>query len=331
MTTARKADTHEIREHIKRLKTQPWLGQTQAWWPNYLFRVDDIESAARILNSGRLLSRAAASATGSMISDSASPGVLEKTPDRWKTHVRLYFRPRTPTEYDSEGFRTEGDRHLGAHRPVPVVMVLDAADILTRACTGFSDGNLAAAGVKIGNDAKFLKGIPFDKVYHDGSLKKDEKRSVIFHRNAEVIIPNELDLFPLKFVFCRTQAEFETLLHLLKRETLEKWSNYIGVGTQMNLHYRRWTFVEQVVLSSKTIDFYFNPSSISPGPFHIRVDIQEHATSEVYRWEDKSYFASSNLGLDLHKLKHPERYTVSLTLDGRLAYRNSYSDYNVPF
>jgi Fic family protein len=59
------------------------------------------------------------------------------------------------------------------------------------------------------------------------------------------------------------------------------------------LHYRRWTFVEEVNLDSKRIHFKFNPSSATPGPFLTRVVIQEATTGDEYFWEDRPrYYAA---------------------------------------
>lgn len=328
MNVPRKPDSERIRAHIKHLKEQPWVGKAQRWWPDYLFRVDDITAAAKILNDGYLLSRKEALAAGVLVLDCASPNVIAATAEQWKDYVRLYFRPKTPTEYLSEGFRPAGSYELGAHRPVPIVMLFDAADILTRADAEFSDGNLAA-GAATGNDYDFLCEIPFEQVYHDRSLDESEKRSIVFRRHAEVIVPRRLDLSSLRYIVCRTQAEYETLLHLLQPTAVKRWSRRISQKT--NMHYRFWTFVEQVELNNKRILFRFNPSSQTPGPFSACVSILEDATRQKYLWEDGSYHASSQLEISLDQLQHPEGYSVRLELDGQLAYSNHYAENNLPF
>ncbi len=230
MTINRKPDEQVILQHLESLEQQPWLGKARQWWPKYVFRVDNVVAVSKILKSGRLLSRALASREGLIGEDSASPTVIAATADRWKEYARLYFRPRTPTQHESEGFRpTTAFRLGGAHCPAPVVMLFDARDILTRAETVFSDGNLAA-NPSTGNTASFLKSIPFEKVYHDRWLDDSNKRSIIYHRNAEVIFPNELDLLGLQYIGCRTQAEYETLLYLLPPPARKQWSSIIGLG-----------------------------------------------------------------------------------------------------
>jgi hypothetical protein len=320
---SRKSDSLEILNFLKQLKKQTWLGPARSWWPDYVFRFDDIENVSQILNSGKILSRREIAKKGLIHKDCASPSVLSSTLDKWKDYVRLYFRPRTPTQYDGEGFRAKPDHKLGAHFPVPIVMLFDASDILTRDSTKFSNGNLAAGAIT-GDNAEFLKTIPFDKVYHDKWFDPPDRGSLIFHRHAEVIVPNELDIDALKFIGCRTQAEYETLVHLLSTEARNKLLSKIGLGTKLNLHYRRWTFVEQASMSTELIRFQFNPSSLSPGPYWAKVKIEELATGIVYSWEDKSYNAKAALALNISSMKDSSSYIVTLTLDGNIAYKNSF-------
>jgi len=207
--------------------------------------------------------------------------------------------------------------------------MFDAADILSRDDTEFSDGNLASHATT-GRDATFLKAIPFKLVYHDGPFAQADKSKIIFHRHAEVIVPNELDLGPLRFVGCRTQGEYETLLHLLTPDATSRWAKKIGLGAKGNLHYRGWNFVEQVALDSKQIVFQFNPNATVRGPFAARVEIVEQDTGVTYSWENGALALERTLEISLTNVAHPNRYAVKLTLDGRVAYANRYFE-DVPF
>ncbi len=73
-----------------------------------------------------LLSRRQLEKSGKLLTDIAGPEIIESTPDEWKRFVRLYFRPRTPTQYRNEGIRPKGSLKLGAHCPVPVIFLFDA-------------------------------------------------------------------------------------------------------------------------------------------------------------------------------------------------------------
>jgi len=124
-------------------------------------------------------------------------------------------------QFNIEGFRSHDLYANHGCCPVPVVMLFDSVELLTRKTTCFSTGNLAKRReANVGATAEFLKSIPFDKVFHVGRLSDVEKREIVFRRQAEIIIPEELDLTALRYVGCRTQAEYETLLWLL---TPEAW------------------------------------------------------------------------------------------------------------
>ncbi|MGO8701673.1 MAG: DarT ssDNA thymidine ADP-ribosyltransferase family protein [Limisphaerales bacterium] len=89
--------------------------------------------------------------------------------------MRLYFRPRTPTQHQIEGFRPAGQYgSLGKHMPLPVFFLFDSKDVLTREATRFSKGNLSQ-NPEVGEDATFFASIPFEKVYHDSWLQKRKR------------------------------------------------------------------------------------------------------------------------------------------------------------
>ena len=224
-----KSDAEEIEQFMRGLTHEPWLG-TRARYPLHLFRIDDVTAAVSILERGVIYSRNRAEAKGLLGHDSASPSVIEQSPDWCKECVRLYFRPKTPTEYRSEGFRPSANIRMGAHRPMPIVFVFDSIPLLVSTGTIFTNGNAATGGVKRGSTAAFLKSVPFEKVYHDGPIPEADKRDIVFRRCAEVLLKNELTLDHLKHVFCRSQAEYDTLMDLLSDESRTKYSKMIGVS-----------------------------------------------------------------------------------------------------
>jgi hypothetical protein len=219
MSLSLKPDAARIAARLQALKEEPWLGPARAWWPDYLFHVTDVQNAAGILTSGRLLSRALCEETGAMVVDNASEQILAGTDPAWQGFVRLYFRPKTPFQYQTEGFRPIGQRgSLQAYCPMPVVFLFDAVAVLTRADTLFSDGNLAVANVGVGDDAAFFEMLPFEDIYHSSPLSEAEKRSIVYHRHAEVVIPDELDLSALRRIWCRSPAEQQTLQILCPKD-----------------------------------------------------------------------------------------------------------------
>lgn len=217
-----KPDADKILSHIEDIKKRSWLTESQRWWPDHVFHFTDILNAVKILNDGVMFSRLQLEKNKELITDIASKAVIESTDLKWKDYVRFYFRPRTPTQFNNEGFRPEDQRRLASHCPVPIFFIFDSKAILTNKTTCFSDGNLAA-GAQTGETAQFFLSLPFEKIYHDQGLTEEEKRNIVFHRHAEVIIPKSLDLSSLKFIWCRSQAEFETLLYLLLPKTRQIW------------------------------------------------------------------------------------------------------------
>src|ERR1017187_3495148 len=243
----RKKDAARIEAHLDSLRGEGWIGPARQRWPKYVFFFAEMQNAVRILRGGKLVCRSKAD----MAVDTGSEEVLDHTDRRHKDSVRLYFRPRTPTQYQVEGFRPIGQYgSLGKHMPMPVFFLFDAKDILTRMTTRFSDGNLGAAGSVDSDDAGFFEAIPFRKVYHVSSLyglSEAEKRNIIFHRCAEVIVPKELELDALRSIWCRSEAEYQTLRHSLASQILRKYGEKL-LGRRSSLYFSKWSFVESATL-----------------------------------------------------------------------------------
>ncbi len=180
--------------------------------------------------------------------------------------------------------------------------------------------------------------MPFEQIYHDSSLSGLDERqrdNIIFHRQAEVVIPDKIDLQSLQYVWCRSEAEYETLHYLLGDSLWEKWKEKITQRTDQSLFHRLWVYVDSVILGSKEIRFRFHPcnNSSDQGPFHLRLEIREKFTGLVYMWGKAGFVFDTNyLVLNLVNLEHPEWYVVTLTIDGHIAYANEYSELeDIPF
>src|SRR6266702_4781012 len=135
-----KADAASIRTFLDELRKAPWLGKRRSAWPNYIYRFSDIRDVAAILRSGRLLSRTKCAELGVAFRDAANPQIIEQSPQA-HGYARLYFRPHTPTQYHMEGIRAVAQRWRGAHCPVPVFLLFNSDDLLTRTGTIFTNGN----------------------------------------------------------------------------------------------------------------------------------------------------------------------------------------------
>ncbi len=324
MTHKQKPDARRIKGFLTELKESSWLGHSRHWWPDFVFHFTDIQNAVSILREGALFSRHEATERGLMLTDNASQDVLAQTGDQWKDYVRLYFRPRTPTQYRNEGFRPIDRRELNAHCPAPIYFLFDSLSVLSRPDSLFTPGNLAARP-DVFSQSTDLPQMPFKLIYHDSPIHDEtQKRQVVFHRHAEVIVPKQLDLSSLRFIACRSQAEYETLLHLLPRSTRNRWSTETGLGTKLHLFYKKWTYVETVDLEKSRITIQFNRSSYTPGPFHANVSITDTLSSKRFVWEDDSYMANDSLVLSLEKIGPLWDYSMSLSLDSQLAYAGRY-------
>jgi hypothetical protein len=302
------------------------------WWPHYLFHFADLSNVISILDSGELLSRGLVQSENLDFSDSASPDVIDQTDQRWKDYVRFYFRPKTPTLYRNEGFRPVNRRPLGgAHCPSPVYLLFDLESVICRANSLFSFGSLARAGVEVYASAAHFEQLPFDLVYHDSRFAKEERDDIIFHRHAEVIVPDRIDLNSLRWILCRSTAEFETLRTLLPAEVWAQLGDKIGTRTDFNLFNREWVYVNRVVLSGEHAIFYFNParSLMDAGPFDLCVEVEQGG--KTFTWRQKDVEITAPLDVDLSVLRPSERYRICLSIDDKIAYTGWYNSENNPF
>ena len=328
MTRRSRSDLDIIERHIERLKQSPWLDQSRRWWPDYLFHCTDIRNVVRILQSGELLSRVQAKEASSLAVDIAAPDIISKTDPKWQDHVRLYFRPKTPTQYANEGFRPKEAWEYGAHCPVPVYLLFDASSVLSRADCLFTDGNVASGSTPVGG-VRELEELPFKFIYHDTWFDPSDRQFFVYHRNAEVLVPKQLGLEDVREVNCRSQAEYETLLHLLPPDVRSRWVRKIGVRPDRNLFHNSWTFVQQAEMNGNGLLFRFNEATKTPGPFGATVEIATPALTG--KWHSAEFRADKPLRLGMGHLGNSASYDVRLFLDQQLAFAGHYQEMTLPF
>ena len=323
------SDVRGISRFLAGLKNSAWLGTAKRCWPDYLFHYTDIENALSIIREGALFSRNEAQSRGLMSTDNASPNIIDNTNDEWKDYVRLYFRPKTPTQFRNEGFRPIENRYQNAHCPLPIYFVFDSKEILTLPGCRFSDGNLAAASSNVFSTAADLENMPFKHIYHEGSIPKDARSQITFHKNAEVIVPNQLGLSALRYIVCRSQAEYETFLHLLPRNARARWRNNVRIDNHWTrLFFKRWAYVESVELDSSHIAFHFNKS---PEPFHAKVSVTDTLSGKQFALEDQELSVDNSLVFNLSDAAPLFDYFALLTLDGQIAYAGRYQSDDLPW
>lgn len=320
----------EIRCHIETWATRP--GPLN-WWPRYVYHFTDVHNAVSILKTGCLYSRAEAEQRKLMQVDNASPQIIKQTRSEHRKYARLYFRPLTPTQYHNEGIRPSASRQLGAHCPIPVFLLFDALDVLTHDDTEFSNGNMASPQVMHSRKRDFFFRIPFEMVFDNRpfpyTMLAEKRHENVFHRCAEVLVSNSLSLeSTLKLIVCRSVAERQTLLHLLPFDLHRQWLPRIRLGDQ-GLFYRRWTFVEEVVVIDDRVVFRFNPNTQTPGPFEVRFSYQdEDKLDQVRIWQGKLPDAKSQLSFRVSEARWG---IATLHLDDAVAFSGPLVFEDIPF
>lgn len=331
-----KSDYRGFVDQLDFLSKREWLVSRQ-WWPNYLFHVTDIKNVVSILNEGFLWSRNELQMRNLTWHDAASSEIIEQTDSELIDYVRFYFRPLTPTAYRNEGFRPKSQLYHSAHCPVPVYLLFDHRNIISLDGTRFSNGSLARQGYQIFRSAIEFKQLDFEKIYHNQWFSEDEKRDIINCRHAEVIHPKGLSLDHLRYICCRSQAEYDTLRNLLSPVIWNEWRSLVRARNPHTLFNLKWLHITKANLSKHSIGFEFHAPTYRDdfGPFEIRVDITDWRSSNRF-YVQNTYqnivveLPASRLDLDLSSTGLDE-YRVILTIDENLAYVGTYTDDRIPF
>jgi hypothetical protein len=190
--------------------------------------------------------------------DVAAPGVIDA---RVHAHdrVRLYFRPKTPTQWHIEGIRKAGECSYGdcTHAAVLFMFVVDSKAVLTLPDVSFSDQNMQLASTQPGTDETYFSNIPFEKVFSEGGTGGD--RTYTDARCAEVLSTSPLDLHShLKAIYCRSDPERETLMYLLG-DNRRKWEKLCHVSDALKVFQKNYTFVQELRLTNDGVIFRLNP------------------------------------------------------------------------
>lgn len=319
---------------LQRLAGEEWLrGTERRWWPQFAFHYTDIRNAVSVLQDGRLYSRLQAAQQGKMAVSSGSREVLAGTNVDILDCVRLYFRPKTPTQYYAEGVHSQSSlsqsRFPDAHCPVPVFFLFDLAAILSLPDSVFSDRGLGARNYRLGATLAELQALPWQQIYHNTWIDwsdPDSAREIVACRNAEIIVPGQLDLSVLKAIYCRSEAEKDTLLYLLPDTLRQQYRHKILASTRNELFYRQRTFIERVVLLKDRLYLRFSPDTRAPGPFRLKIEIN-NGTAVVH---ERPNFSLPPYDYDVPLPGAFPAYTVDVMLDDHLIYANAFVDPGLP-
>ncbi|WP_418302458.1 DarT ssDNA thymidine ADP-ribosyltransferase family protein [Lysinibacillus fusiformis] len=228
--------------------------------PRYIYHFSDIQNIVSILKSGYVASRNFAIENGLMKNENACLDVISKTTHDNKNLARFYFRPKTPTQYHNEGIKSKFREYENeAHIPVPVFLVFDAVGMFSKSQSMFVERNLVYSP-PIKKHISELEKFDFDKIYHSSSLygySSYDKQEIIEKRHAEVLFKDFCSLDCLRSIVCRSLAEKDTLIHLLRLEGVDVSQYRIVTNGNELLYKKNRAFIEFVELESTyfKIDF----------------------------------------------------------------------------
>ena len=281
----KKPNFQKILAFLDELKQEPWLGEQRRRWPDFCFHFTDIRNAVSILKHNSLLSRAEARRQGINFASSASSKIISWTAPAIKDSVRFYFRPETPTTYRMEGFKPPNKRYEDAHCPVPIYFLFDMREIISLNATRFSAGSLARGEYRLFTTADEFIQLPFRDIYHNTPYSPEDKDRYVNTNQAEVIYPRIISLEHLKYIYCRSSAERETLQNLLPLDIWKRWETKVIVNKKGKLFSKKWLYIEDVTLTNRSIavDFHLPKEREYYGPFKIRVDLTDPRTRRYGR------------------------------------------------
>jgi len=306
-----------ISEWERRLSQPPY--PHRAKWPSNLFHHTPLDNAVRILRDGELCSRL--DSANRRARDVAAPGVID---NRHHGHecARLYFRPRTPTQYHIEGIRKLGECEYGdaAHAPVLFMLVFDAGAILGQSDVRFCDRNVQLGSAVIGDREDYFERIPFEKVFHVGDIRGD--RSIIDHRCAEVLATSPMPLEgTFRRIICRSQAEAQTLAYALGND-LRQWEDRIVVSDDLGVFERRFAFFQELGLSPQGVFWLLNVRNDGQ-PIKLSIRITDQVGAQVASYDHHEFPARWPPQRWLHNHPLPDgRYHVVATIEGHLAFES---------
>lgn len=298
----------------------------QSWWHQYIFHFSDITNIISILESGKLYSRNKAVELDLMLNDNADDSVIANTGMDAKDFVRFYFGGRTPTLYHNEGFKSKASITNNAHCPLPIYLLFDFVKLLSREDAYFSDGNIASGYANIYNDVTQLMSLEFQYIYHrDYILDESMKRHIIFCRHAEVLIPNEVNVYEyISCIYVRSNAEKETLLYSLSSGTKDKLKDKIFVGISGLFNANR-LYVDEVYLDENNIKVKFSRATLERYEFtftltNLDTGVRHKLNTEEIRLENKI------TTIPLHENFIGQKIELQVKINGDLAYINSFDD-----
>jgi hypothetical protein len=253
---------HIIEEQRKKLSRE------YQWWPLYFYHFTDVHNALNIIEKEYIYGRKIANEENLMNSENASSSVINITNSNVKNYARLYMRPKTPTQYHNEGYKPKNIRNqeIDANCPVPIFFLLDAEKTLLVDGVKFVEKGFAG---NLYEENNLLSGVEnyanlkFDKIFHSGSFPSGS--DIKQYRHTEIIRRDGIPISRiLKGIVCRSIAEKQTLIYLLKKISLNKYEKYkriISFKPEIDLFYGNGIFIKNVKMEDNILHFELNDAS----------------------------------------------------------------------
>ena len=295
------------------------------WWPKYVYHYTDIHNAVSILETGKVFSRNRAREI--MINENASLEVIAQTPERIKDFVRFYFRPKTPTQYRNEGYIPKNLRsYEGSNVPVPIFFAFEAKDMLAKEDSMFSEISLAKSNSSLTNDIEDFKKFDFRKIYSDGYYNGE---ALTPYRNAEMVIPNECDLKHLKHIWCRTNAEYNSLCFMLKEKGIyNQYKELIGVKENNNdLFFKNSIYISQVNLNEDNAKIlYKNSDLLNDGEMNLKFIVNVNDLTYPSKTIKNQLITEVRFSKEIiSEILKSKNYIFEIYFDDSLVYKCNYS------
>ncbi len=327
--------THDV--HIKYsdiiATNTNFLPKNLKYLTKYAYHFSNINNVANILKTGKLYCRNSKELEKIDVHDNASPEVINCTDENKKKYVRFYFRPKTPTQYNNEGIRSKNqiDQYLHAHCPVPVFLVFDIDQILNKPNAYFTHESLASnRDIDIYNSPDDLQSAPFSHIYHFEWMTPEERDTIVKARHAEILVKDECDLSALQHIYCRNQAEADTLKFLLPSKIRSKYNDIITVPKNPDhFFFNRHTRIDNVHFDNKK-NLIIKWNTIPESKFHFHMKVcSQHSFKLICNGKRPEYDTSFNnktqRWLTGRPLNGHSGCIVVLYLDNKLVYANSFN------
>lgn len=258
-----------------------------------------------------------------MRNDNADSEVIGKTSNEYLGFVRCYFGAKTPTRYRNEGVLPRHEVRHGAHCPVPVFLLFDFVKLLAVDGVKFSGGNIAASDADIFESIEDLEKLEFDYIYDRGTLPNDSySRHILYCRHAEVLIPDELNVYNyLKYICVHSEAERETLLYRLEPNIKNRILKSIKVFTKDGIFYNNRLLVNSVTIGENGNEIIMRFSYADRFEFDMRVLGEDRRTGRKYD-KSKLWKVTHTVRFELQEPIGQEGFYIRIEMNGDMVYEN---------